>query len=288
MVIKKPPELKVKNFDVILTTHNNLELTIKSIKALYAFTTVPFHLIVVDDSTDLTPLYIERLQKEHNNITLIHSSEPYKEGNQLFNIGLKHAKYDFVATVMNSVMVEPDWERVALQFMYEHPEVGIVGLKQLLPWGRIESAGIAFDGYRPIDLGRDHPGHRFVALFERDAVAWALAILRKEAVNGNLPEGIYHPFKGWDDIDNCFVLREKGFKVYYCGYGCGIHETRATRGSDTEEAINLNKQNCETFCKRWGLWEQYLKSTAGDERAKYVEVPKVNRAERRRQTRGSK
>lgn len=262
----KPSKPLVDNFDIILITHGKLGLTIKSIDALYAYTKTPFHLIVVDDSdpddpdpaTSLTPLYFERLQKLKGNITYIHSDEPYKEGNQIFNEGLKHAKYNFVAIVMNSVFVEPDWERVALQFLSEHHKVGMVGLKCLKPWGPIESAGINFQGHIPIDLHSDHPSHRFSSLYECEAVQWALAILRKKAVVGNIPEGIYNGFKGMDDVDNCCILRQKGWKIFYCGYGAGYHETHATRGSSTKEDIKLNRENQEIFFKRWGKWEQYL------------------------------
>ncbi len=316
--INKTPPIP---FDIILITHGKLELTIEAVKVIYAYTKTPFHMIVVDDSTpdmddgtDLTPQWFERFQKKHDNVDFIHSDIPYKEGNQIFNIGLQHAKHDFVAVVMNSVIVEPEWERIALQFMKEHPRVlnedgtikdggvGVVGLKCLTPWDRIESAGIAMDedgiygpGCKPIDLRRDHPGYRFTTIYECEAVQWALAILRKEAVMGNLEEGLFNGFRGVDDIDNCYVVRSKGWKVFYCGHGVGIHKTRATRGSNAKEDIELNKQNQETFYKRWGYWDKYVAGTPESSRAKekprakeksrgFAEVyePELNRAERRR------
>lgn len=265
-------------FDIILITHGKMEYTIKAIKALFNFTKTPFHLIIVDDSTpdmdegtDLTPQWIEKFQKTHSNVTLVHSTTPYKEGNQIFNIGLKYAKHDFVATVMNSVTVEPEWERVALQFLKEHEDVAVVGLKNLVPLdGRIEAGATFFSNEGlPLDVYQNHPGHRFSSLVECEAVPWSLAILRKKAVVGNIPEGVYNGFKGWDDLDNCMVVREKGWKVYYCGYGAGYHDTRATRASDTTSNLNLNKQNAEIFYKRWGFWDKYLATTAPDSRAQY-------------------
>lgn len=265
-------------FDIILISHGKMEFTIKAIKAIYQFTKTPFELIVVDDSTpdmdegtDLTPQWLERFHKTHSNMTILHSDIPYREGNQIFNIGLKHAKHDFVATIMNSVTVEPEWERVALQFLKEHAEVAIVGLKNLVPMdGRIEAGATFFNEEGiPLDLHQNHPGHRFANLQECEAVPWSLAILRKAAVAGHIPEGIYNGFKGWDDLDNCMVIRNKGWKVFYCGYGAGYHDTRATRASDTHSNLNLNKQNAETFYKRWGYWDKYLTTTAEAARAEY-------------------
>ena len=52
--------------DIILATHNHLDLTIQAVDCLYEFTSKPFRLIVVDDSTDgLTPLYFKKLMKEN-------------------------------------------------------------------------------------------------------------------------------------------------------------------------------------------------------------------------------
>ena len=259
-------EEKEAPFDIILPTHGNLELTIKALNAIYNYTTTPFQLIIMDDSdpndpdpsTSLTVPYLKKFQKLHDNITLIHSRKPYKEGNQFFNIGLKEAKHDFVATVMNSVTVEPAWEKVALRFMAEHDDVGMVGLKTLERWGVIESAGIIFEGLFPVDRGHLHPSHRLTSMAEMPAVQWAFTILRKEAV-GILEEGVYHGFRGWDDIDNCFVLRKNGWHIWYCGYGVGYHEAKATRGSNDIENRRHNQENGEIFYKRWGMWDEYQK-----------------------------
>ena len=251
--------------DIIMPTHGRLDLTMRSVRSLYEHTKAPFHLIVVDDSDDLTPTYFERLQKEKDNITYIHSDTPYKCGNQIFNIALKEAKYEFVATVMNSIFVEPEWEVVATEFMKQTPLAGIVGFKCLFPSGIIESAGISMAGYTPIDIGRDMPGHRLAVIYECLAAQWAFALLRKKAVVGNLAEDVFHGFVGWDDIDNCFVVRSKGYKIYYCGMGVGYHEPRATRGRNDMDAHLKNRQNAEAFYKRWGYWDMFKKHSGKDE-----------------------
>lgn len=252
--------------DIIVPAHNNIGLTVNCIKYIYAYTQCPFHLIVVDDSTDLTPQYFEDFVKEHDNITYIHSDVPYKEGNQIFNIGLENCKHEFVATVMNSVHVQPDWETLAIEVLKSDSRVATIGLKCLFPWGTIESAGIelraakeyggiAVAGIYPTDLGTNLPGHLLCNSFERQAVQWAFAVHRVSALRDNLAEGVFHGFLGWDDIDNCFVLRKKGFKILYCGNGAGYHHSRATRGieDNDEEGLKKNHENAEIFRKRWSL-----------------------------------
>ena len=257
--------------DIMVPVHGRLDLTMKCLKALYENTTVPFHLIILDDTVDdpddpdsLIALYLARFMKHHDNITYIHKDEPYKCGNQFYNEGLKHCKYDYVASVMNSVTVEPDWELVAIQFMNNNPTVGIIGLKTLLPSGVIETAGITMMGFTPIDIGRDQPGYKLTCMHECIAVQWAFALHRKAAVEGNIDEDIFYGFVGWDDIDNSFAVRSKGWKIWYCGLGVGIHEVRATRGTNTIEAMEKNRHNAEVFYKRWGYWDLYQKANASD------------------------
>ena len=257
--------------DIILLTHGRLDLTIPCVSAIYAHTKSPFHLIVVDDSTpdmnegkDRTPQWFKRLQLEQRNITYYHQIAPFKSGNQMFNIGLTRGNSPFVAVVMNSIRVEPDWDIVAVQMMRQNPKIGIIGFKCLKDgWpeqtvdGQIESAGINIWNYTPCDMGRDEPGHRLSCSYPCFSVQWAFALLRREAVVGNLDEDLWEGFVGWDDIDNTVYLRYKGWEAWYCGLGVGYHKTHATRGTDEDEALLKNRRNAEKFYKRWGYWDLY-------------------------------
>jgi len=201
-------------------------------------------------AAEVTAPYFNQLLKEYNNITYINREKPYKCGNEFFNEGFRYCKYEYVATVMNSMTVEPSWETVALQIMDNDPQVGVIGLKCLFPNGLIESAGIVFNNFTPCDFGMDEPGSRHPEIAELQAVQWAFALLRKKAVVGNLPEGLFYGHVGWDDIDNCFAVHAKGWKILYCGAGSGMHQPRATRGTDRIEGFLRNKYNAHTFKKR--------------------------------------
>ncbi len=265
-----------REIDIMIPTHGKMEHTIRCIKSIYKNTRLPFHLIVVDDSTpdmdedtDMTPQWMERWQAKHKNVTFIHSDKQFKCGNEFFNIGLRNCKTDLMATVMNSMTVEPEWEIVGTKLFENDPKVGVVGFKCLFPWNTIESAGIVMRGFTPQDIGAHMPSHYLATVIELPAVQWAFAMVRKKAAEGNLDETIFHGFKGWDDIDNCFVLRKKGWKVMYCGLGVGYHTPRATRGDDSEQAAIDNHENAQCFYKRWGYWDEYLRANGGN-----VNIPK--------------
>ena len=262
--------------DIILITHGKLEeLTKYCVQSIYANTRSPFRLIVIDDSTpdmddgkDQTPQFFKRLQIEKTNVTFHHSDVPFTSGNQIFNIAFSLGTNPFVATVMNSVMVEPDWDVVASQMMTANTKIGIIGLKCLkLGWGegqdgQIESAGLYIHEYVPCDVGRDEGGHRRGNSYPCFSIQWAFALVRREAVVGNLREDLYNGFVGFDDIDNTLVLRHEGWEAWYCGLGAGYHQTHATRRSNEDDKFIANRQNAEIFYKRWGLWETFRKNDA--------------------------
>ena len=256
-------------FDVLLPAYGNLVLTLESAHTLYNNTVSPFHLIILNadrpDDYGLTHKWALEFQKTHQNVTYCHRPYNWKEGNQFFNLGLKYCQTDYVVTMMNSITVEPYWEKVALSIMENDPKVGSIGFKCLFPNGLIESAGIIFNGVLPSDFGRDEPGWRHSeSKVEMPCAQWAFAMHRRKAIEGNLPEGIFNGHVGWDDIDNNMCVRSKGWKVVYCGQGVCIHKPRATRGSNTSEAYLKNQYNAHTFYKRWGLWEKYLEGIKMD------------------------
>ena len=264
--------------DIMLPVHGRPELTVKAIKALYANTRAPFHLIILDDTdaaieqgsfhrvdpTDITSPYLTRLARERPNVTYHNHPHPWIEGNEFFNVGLSYCKHDYVATVMNSVTVQPNWETHALELFEQDPQLGIVGFKNLFPNGTIESAGIVFSNFTPCDFARDAPGHLFTEDIEVPAAQWAFALLRKKAIIGNLEEGLFHGHVGWDDIDNCLAVHAKGWKILYCGHGAGIHEPRATRGTNDVQAGLMNQENAWTFYKRWGFWSKFQEANKLD------------------------
>ena len=174
--------------DILLPVHGRPDLTVSAVRNIYEYTTVPFHLIVLDDTdaaieqgsfhpvnpAEVTSPYFERLVKQKNNITYINHPRPWKEGNEFFNVGLKHCKHDYVATIMNSVKVMPDWEMHALEMFKEDPQIGIIGFKNLLPNDTIESAGIIFNGFTPCDYGRDAPS--YCLTFDTEIAAASMAL----------------------------------------------------------------------------------------------------------------
>jgi len=252
-----------ESLEIILATHNNLELTIQAVKCLYAHTVNPFKLIVVDDSDDLTVEWITKYQIEYSNITLIHSDIPYTHGNQIIQMGLEQTKGEIVGYLGNSTRVEPEWDVVALETMKAHQEIGLVGFKLLYDSGVIEHAGMYWTPDMPhhMNFGVNQPGRRYSFLREVPAVGWALVLMRKLALPEKLDITTYHGFRGYDDMDNCLEMAKRGWKILYCGLGAAYHQAGATRHSNDEQYFKEHEENRITFLKRWGGTEKALASS---------------------------
>lgn len=281
-----------QKIDIMVPAHGKLEHTKACIEAIANNTFNKFHLIICDDSEaskslnkdnpvdelDTSTEYFERLVRRHDNITYIKKDTPYISGNQFFNEAIAHMETPYLALIMNSVRPHPEWDRIGLKLISENPEIGVVGFKCIFPdINRIECAGIQIvNGYMPCDIGRDEPIDSRTNIYEVDAIQWAFALVRKQAVEGNLDETLFHGHKGWDDIDNCFVLRSKGWKIFYCGYGVGTHHPRSTRGTNSAEGYRKNHENAKIFWKRWGFWNNYLESKTLDVADKISDKMKGN------------
>ncbi len=281
-----------EKLDIVVPAHGHLDHTMRCIESIYQNTLSKFHLIICDDSEtsitnnqdnpvdpiDVSNEYFSRLTQRYNNITYVKRSEPFISGNQFFNEAIKHMETPYLVTVMNSMRVQPEWERIAMKLMRENPKIGCVGFKCIFPdTAKIECAGIKIEnGFMPCDLGRDEPAHYRTTIYEVEAIQWAFALVRREAVEGNLDENLFYGFKGWDDIDNCFVLRSKGWKIFYCGYGVGVHHPRATRGTNSADGFIKNRENARKFWKRWGFWNNYLESRTMDVADKISDQTKNN------------
>ena len=241
---------KMDEFDVLLITHNHLEITINCLNALYTNTTVPFRLTVIDDSTDLTPAFLRCFAKEHNNVNIIRPRKKITHHAQLWNLGLKNTELEYIVFMVNSATVEPQWADVALDLIKTHPKIGIVGFKTLRPNGLIECAGVMLCNGKAGNIGLNEPGHHHTYVSQVDAVPGAVVLIRRSAIADGFDEKAYIGFGGFDDIDMCLAMRERGWDVVYCGFGAVYHQGAATRSADPQfwDKFNENKRR---FDERW-------------------------------------
>lgn len=216
--------------DIILLTWNGLELLTQCVESIYSHTSLPFHLIIVDDlSTDGTKEYVDRLWNDRDNLTYIRPETKAKGGSEIMNRGFKRCRNDLIVSMNNDIVVTEGWLEEAVDLIEKDPKIGIVGMKFLWPWdNRIQQAGGTFiKGDVPCHIGAGEPGD---AHSETNEVLWAsgpCVLLRRQALEPGWDED-YDSFGGHEDVDLCLRARSKGWKVVYCGKSVVYHNEGAT------------------------------------------------------------
>ncbi len=244
----------IAEIDIFVITHNNLGITINCLDALYNNTDPDvFNLIVLDDSTDLTPVYMELFQKEHSNMRYIGIDDHSIGGAAKLDIGMAQTDAEFVVGMSNSIMVEPRWLNMPLDIMKTRPEIGGVGPKDIMPNGMIGNAGVIIGEGKVVCIGANEPGYRYSFIYEVDAIG--CGVFRRKAVEsiGGWERKGYIPYGTMDDIDMSLLLKEKGWKIVYCGYSCIVHKNAATRGTLPDYPQRIAK-NRALFESRWGSY----------------------------------
>ena len=246
--------------DIIITTHNHIELTIRAIDALYRYTSdKPFRLTVVDDSTDETPIYLKRLAREKENVQLIRASGEIRGSHHLYNMGFEKTNLPIIAVMGNSTTVEPNWLDSAYKLITTRPDCGIVGFKILNPHGTIQSTAVmgVFDNGLMAVNGKEEAGHRCTYISQVPAIGGCLFLVKREAIlslkDSKFDDTTYYGFRGWEDLDMCLSVGEKGWEVIYCGYGSAYHVDSPTKkqGHKTNNFYPELDYNKKTFLAKW-------------------------------------
>lgn len=118
--------------DIVLLTFNRLELSKQTIKELYARTTTPFRLIIVDNaSKDNTPSYLKKIEQEKDNVKVVYLKDPVNIC-QAYNAGFKEVESELFITMQDDIIIpelEPDVIQQLIGLMKKYPEHGGIGCR---------------------------------------------------------------------------------------------------------------------------------------------------------------
>lgn len=215
---------------IVIVSYNTKDVLKECLESIYKTAkNLSFEVIVVDNaSKDETEKEIAKL--EYPGFKFIQNKENlgFSKAN---NIGVKETSGRYVLFLNPDVVVHSQTLEGMVYFMDEEREVGAATCKVILKNGRIDDAshrgfptpwnsfthfsGLAklfgkiehFGGYnlKHLDLSQTH---------EIDALAGAFMLVRREAGEevGWWDEDYF--FYG-EDLDFCYMLQQKGWKIYY-------------------------------------------------------------------------
>jgi len=238
---------------IVIPVYNKLEFTKACLQALQANT--PAHLyeiIIVDNaSSDGTEEFLKQTSADVRTIR--------NQINQGFaracNQGAAAAQADLVLFLNNDTEPQPGWLDPLLETLDRDPEVSTVGSKLIYPDGTIQHSGILIAEDHPssdplvaINAHQGRPSDFPLANYPLtvQALTAACLLVRKTAFLevAGFDEAYWN---GYEDVDLCFKLREKGRQLVYQPASVIIHH----ESQSGPERFRMTLQNIERLHAKW-------------------------------------
>jgi GT2 family glycosyltransferase len=166
------------------------------------------------------------------------------------NQGAEAARGELLVFLNNDTIPEPGWLAPLIEIARREPGVAAVGCRLLYPDSRlIQHAGVAFDlpGPIPYHMWRGFPADWPPANVPRDLdVVTAACVLMRRDVFRSL-DGFDESYRnGYEDVDLCLRMREKGHRVAYCPTSVVLHHEGMSEGRMAHDG-----PNAELYLQRW-------------------------------------
>jgi GT2 family glycosyltransferase len=166
------------------------------------------------------------------------------------NQGARLAAGRYVLFLNNDTLVRPGWLEAMVEVAESDPRTGVVGIQQLFPYTReIHHTGIVFtaDGM-PQHLYPHSPASLPHVNKQRDyqAVNGACLLVPRALFEecGGFDEGYRN---GYEDVDLCLTVREKGRRVVCCTKASIDHYGQVTETRTVDDGHNARR-----FREKWG------------------------------------
>jgi len=207
-----------------------------------------YEVIVVDNaSTDGTQKFLASLGGD---IQVIRNTENLGFA-KACNQGAAAAKGRYLVFLNNDTIPKPGWLSALVKEVDNHPEIAIVGSKLLYSNNTIQHAGVVFSkvSLTPYHLFSTAPeNHKSVNVRrELQAVTAACMLIRREDFNA--VSGFDEAYiNGFEDVDLCLKIKEKGKKVIYQPQSILYHLEQQTPGRKNPDA---EAHNARVLLNKW-------------------------------------
>jgi GT2 family glycosyltransferase len=236
---------------VVVPTFNGAHLLSSCLKSLFAHPPerCELQVVVVDDaSRDGT---VERFDGYDERLTMV-----ARERNGGFGVSCNDGAraagdVEHLVFLNNDTIPLPGWLDALVDEAAAHSDAAAVGSKLLYPDGSIQHAGVAIGQDRwPHHLYAGLPGdHPAVDRTKRVVAATAACLLVRREAFDEL-NGFDTAFlNGYEDIDFCLRLGERGHGIRYCPRSVLYHLESVTRWAD--DSSHHVERNSRLFAERW-------------------------------------
>jgi GT2 family glycosyltransferase/glycosyltransferase involved in cell wall biosynthesis/tetratricopeptide (TPR) repeat protein len=250
-------QTKAPRTSIVIPVFNNLEYTRKCIETLNATTGDPqaYEVIVVDNgSTDGTGTFLRELAAARTNVKVV-TNEKNDGFARACNQGANVAEGEHLLFLNNDTEPRAGWLDALVATLESDSSIGAVGGKLLYPDGTIQHAGVVLcrdekvnDPLLPRHVFSGEPADKAEANVTREfqALTAACVLVRGEAFRqaGGFDENFWN---GYEDMDLCFRLRDKGWKLVYQPASVVMHH-ESKSGSERFAKV---KENVQRLHQKW-------------------------------------
>ncbi|QCE35096.1 glycosyltransferase family 2 protein [Acetobacteraceae bacterium] len=219
-----------------------------------------FSILLVDNWSieDETKQFLKEISK-HKKVSVLRIEEDFNFA-RLNNLAAEKASGEYLLFLNNDVEVmQKDFLLRMMGEMLNLPKAGAVGARLLYPSKALQHGGVAVSPKAiaiHMHRGRDENDLGYMGrarLNQEVSAVTGAALLTSKALFLEIGEFNEKDFPiAYNDVDFCLRLRQKGYKIYYCGDTVAIHHESLSRGSD-EIAHNERRlfEETQNLLARW-------------------------------------
>lgn len=229
---KKESTSGAVDVSIIMPVYNRLEFTKKCIDSIYKNTNhQDYEIILINNaSSDSTEDYLQKLKNDNTNIKVIQNNKNLgfaKANNQ----GVEIAGGKYIVFLNNDTESQQGWLTSMLEIIANDENVGAVGSKLLYPDHTIQHGGVLIIDNRVngdpllaqnafIKKPAKFPDANVIQYYQ--ALTAACLLVKKSIFKevGGFDEDYWN---GYEDVDLCFKLQEKNYKLVYQPKSVVIH-----------------------------------------------------------------
>ncbi|MBI2268258.1 MAG: glycosyltransferase family 2 protein [Candidatus Blackburnbacteria bacterium] len=254
------------DLSVIVLNFNTKRITVDCLTSIFKYTKgISYEVIVVDNaSTDGSGRMLRNFQFLISNFQLIRNRKNlgFAAGN---NVGIKKARGRYVLLLNSDTYLSGNSLKEMVEFMDEHPDVGVSSCRLANPDGTTQATGGFFPTLPrvfawmfflddiPLISSLLKPVHPYSKSgfydkdHEQDWITGAFFMIRDKVIDqiGLLDEDY---FMYMEDVDYCYRVRQKSWRVFYTTRTKITHIGGASGGS--ENTIISELKNLKLFYKK--------------------------------------
>ena len=246
---------------IIIPTYNQIKLLKKCIESIEATMYQNYKIYIIDNDSDDHEA-IEYLNKIQYTVFRIPKLGGRFNFSHINNEAVKKTREEYILFLNNDTeVISPSWLSQMMGYM-QFDGVGAVGSRLLFPDHRVQHAGVLHN----MNNGLPVPAFKLIPDYDGGHMGFAKVTRNYSAVTAACmltSRKVFNELGGFDkdtfrdahqDVDFCFKIRDKGYRIVYCADAELYHKESAsvdrTHGNDPAEEA--------AFIRKYGHWhDQY-------------------------------